>query len=119
MIRLRTLLAHREIYAFDHLVHCPDDVRPPDDNLMLGDVRDTLAAAAKRFGRTAALVHVDIGTTSYDEDGVDATVIAPLLAPLVVPGGLVLSDRELSHRQWGTIPLPASTNGYPYFIYRA
>ena len=116
--RLRLLFPQRDIYVFDRFVHCSDDVRPPDENLFLGDVRDTLPDAAQRIGNTAALVHADIGTTNYNKDGVVAAVIAPLLAPLLAPGGLVLSDRELSQAQWETIPLPKSADGYPYYIYR-
>ena len=116
--RLRTLFTERDIFVFDRLIHCPDDVRPPDENMHLGDVSETLPAAAEKLGATAALVHADIGTTNYNDDGVLASVIAPLLAPLLAPGGLVLSDRALDQERWEAVPLPESATGYPYFIYR-
>jgi len=113
---LRTQLPGREIYAFDREVHCPDDVRPTDERLLLGDFRESLAGAVDRLGRTAALAHADIGSDRRDRDAALAATIAPLIGRLVQPG-FVLTDRAMADQGWQEVPTPAATD-WEYFVYR-
>ena len=84
---LRYLLPDRNILAFDKLIHCPADVRPPDEQLWVGDFRETLAAVLGQYGACAALIHADIGSNNQDTDSLLASDIAPLIEKLMVPGG--------------------------------
>lgn len=61
---MRETMTGREIYVFERAVAAHPDSTPPDDMLILGDVRDTLPAALARFGPTAALIHADLGATT-------------------------------------------------------
>lgn len=115
--RLRTLFPDREIFAFDREIHCPPELVPADEHMFLGDFSATLAAAA-RLGRTAALAHADFGTSNRARDAALAVSLAPLLAAIVRPGGLVLTDREMEAADWQSLPLPPDAAGWPYFIYR-
>lgn len=117
--RMRHLFPDREIYAFDLSLHCPPAMVPERDHLMLGDFRETLAAAVDRLGPTAALAHADFGTGAGIGDAGTAAAIAPLLARLMRPGGLVLSDRPLPGQTWRELPLPADAADCPYYIRRA
>ncbi len=119
--RIRRLLPDRQILVFDREVHCPPDLRPPQEELFLGDFRDTLAAACKRLKRVAAMVHADIGSKDHERDARLARDIGLLIDALVRPDGIVLSDRRLplAGEDWTALPLPpdAARTGWPYFIW--
>ena len=117
--RLRHLFPDREIHAFDLSLHCPPALTPDRDHLLLGDFRDTLTAAVDRLGRMAALAHADFGTGAGIDDAETAAAIAPSLARLVRPGGLILSDRPLPGQGWRQLPLPADAAEWPYYICQA
>lgn len=118
--RIRRTMPDRVVLAFDNDIHCPITLRPPSDNLFLGDFRDTLPAALDRLGRTAAMVHADIGSEDRERDTHLAADIAPLIAPLVIDNGVVLSDRHLPlGPRWQSLELPrdAKQARWPYFIW--
>ncbi|MGN7884052.1 class I SAM-dependent methyltransferase [Ensifer sp. 22460] len=69
---LRIHLPEREIYVLDRETDCFADCTPPQNYLLLGDIEDTLAAAATRFGGQVILAHADMG--SYVEANNIATV---------------------------------------------
>lgn len=121
--RLRKLFPDRRILAFDFEVHCPARLAPPAENLILGDFRQTLPDAAVRMPASAALVHADIGSQDRDADAELAGDIAPAIAALTRPGGLVISDRDLPlpAAGWTRVALPgeAAETGWPYFMSRA
>jgi hypothetical protein len=108
------------VFAFDNDIHCPTTLRPPLENLFLGDFRDTLRAAFDRLGRTAAMIHADFGSEDRERDARLAKDIAPLIALLVIENGVVLSDRHLPLGPgWQSLELPrdAKQAGWPYFIW--
>lgn len=115
---LRRLFPERELYAFDRDVHAPFDVVPDDQYLMLGDFRQTLAAAVVRMGRCAALIHADIGSEDKARDRALATTIAPFIEQLALPSGYVVADRALVAAELVLQPLPPTVGNFPYFIYR-
>jgi len=117
--RLRALFPQRAIYAFDRDVHCAARLRPADDRLFLGDFRDSLRLAFERLGRGAALAHVDLGTEDAARDRALADAVAPLVDRLVVTGGIVASDRPMSVPGWRSLPAPAETGAFAYYLYRS
>src|SRR5579884_48990 len=56
---LRQLFPGRDIYVCDRRVAAHPDCIPPADRLLLGDMRETLPAAAARLGGRVALAHLD------------------------------------------------------------
>lgn len=116
---IRALVPGREIFVFDRDVHAPMDCTPDADHLILGDFRDTLPAFAERRGRAAALVHADMGSEDRDADAVLAQMLAGALARLVGPGGILMSDRDLSAAGLAPVALPEGAGDWPYFMYRA
>ena len=115
---LRRLFPERELYAFDRDVHAPADIVPDEQHLILGDFRQTLEAAVVRLGRSAALIHADIGSEDKARDRALVLAIAPLIAQLAQPGGRVLSDRALVATELVPHPIPPTVGNFPYFIYR-
>ncbi len=117
--RLRTLFPQRAIYAFDREVHCAARLRPADDRLFLGDFRATLPAAYERLGRSVVLAHVDLGSEDAARDRALADAVAPLVDRLLVPEGIVASDRPMQLRGWRALPAPAETGAFAYYLYRS
>lgn len=117
--RLRHLLPERDLYALDREIHCPEELRPPPGRLLIGDFRDTLPRAAVLLRRRVALLHADMGSVDRAADEALARDIGPLLKELVRPGGVALSDRELTVQGWRPLRLPGEAGEWPYFGYRA
>lgn len=116
---LREHMPDRDIFVFEREVRAHPSCVPDDAHLFLGDILDTLPRAVARLGRTAVLAHSDIGTGDEARNARLAEQIAPFLVALVRPGGLVLSDRELSGRGWEKLPLPSEVPPGRYFAYRS
>ncbi len=116
---LKEILGGREIFVFDRRVSANPASMPDEAHLILGDVTAQLPVAAQRFGRTAALVHSDIGTGVAARDAALAAELSPLLAALVAAGGCVVSDQQLSVASWRAVGLPDGVASGRYFMYQA
>ncbi len=117
---LRERLPEREIFVFERDINAHPDCVPDRDHLFLGDIETTLPKATRRLGRTVALVHNDIGTGDATRNARLAAAIAPLIAALVRPGGLVLSDQQFPvPENWREVPTPDGVAAGRYFLYRA
>ena len=116
---LRELFPEREIHVFERQVAAHPDCVPTPDRLILGDVEEALARERARFAGRVALAHIDLA------DGVAATsdrlfaAIAVLLQPLMAPGGVIVSERELHATQWTKLSLPRDVALGRYWLYRA
>ena len=128
---LCALFPRRDIHAFDHGLHAPADLTPPQDRLVLGDLRQTLPAAARTFGGNVAMIHADIGTADGQgewgaTDAALALTIGTAAAELLAPGGVLLGDREMcaaGDLAFERLPLPDAglpedLAPWPYFIFR-
>ena len=116
---LRERLPGRTIYVVERQLAAHPDCIPASDCLILGDVRDELAAARPRFAGRVALAHVDLA--SGDEPSSDRLFAAlpPLLAPLMRAGGVVVSQRQLFDPCWQSVGLPPGVPFGRYWMYRA
>ena len=68
-------------------------------------------------GTRLALVHYELGIGVAQQDAAKSTAMSPLIAPLLVPGGLVISQDPLV----GFTPIdgPDTVEGERYLFYRA
>lgn len=114
---LRHLFPPRDILVFDMWVRVPPELTPDEDRLFVGDFKETMPAAAARFGRCARLAHADFGSTDRNHDAAQAAWLAPLIDALVLPGGVVLSDRPLDRPNWTRLDLP-SDERWTYHAWR-
>jgi hypothetical protein len=115
---LRQLLPGREIFAFDRQLAAHPDCIPDAAHLVLGDFADTLPTALQRIGARAALIHADTGTGEAARNARLAAWLAPRLAALAAPGGIILSDQELAGIAAEALPLPDGVSAGRYFFYR-
>ncbi len=115
---LRRICPEREIFVFEREVAAGAECAPDCERLILGDIRDTLAAAPRRFARAVPLVHSDIGTGDADLNAELAAGIAEYLPALLCPGGIVVSDQDLAFPGTAPIELPEGVRTGRYHIYR-
>jgi hypothetical protein len=115
---LRSILPGRRIYVFEREVRAHPNCTPDDEDLFLGDFRDTLPGAAQRIGVKAAMVHADIGTGEAASTASIASFVAQHLAPMLAPGGVIVSDQPIHGEGWETLPLPDGVNNGRYFLKR-
>lgn len=116
---LRERFPGRDIYVFDRQIAAHPDCVPDQDHMFLGHVMDTLPCALARLGRRSILVHSDIGTGDAGRNRRLAAKLAPLLAPFLKPGAIVLSDQPMTLTGWRELVLPEGVPPDRYHIYRA
>ena len=107
----------REIYVFERAVASHPQSTPPEDMLILGDVHDTLVDALARFGRTASLIHADLGGHNPEKNDAFARAISPLVEPLLAKGGLMVASDRMYFDALVEQPLPAGAVSGRCFIY--
>ena len=115
---LRQELPGRAIYVLERQVAAHPDCTPAAEFLILGDFRDTLPAACRRFAGSAALVHADIGSGNDEADHGLATALAPAIAALLREGGIAASDQPLPAPTLRELPLPPGVTPGRYRLYR-
>lgn len=108
----------RPIHVFDRAVGAHPGCVPPAQFLTLGEIRETLPAFARRGIAPAALIHADLGSGNPESTRAMAAWLGPVLPPLVVSRGLVLSDQPLSAPELVDIDPPIGSLQWRYFIYR-
>lgn len=115
---LRVLFPYRKIFVFDRHVAAHPSCIPEEPYMILGDVLETLRTAQEWIGDRVALVHNDIGSGDPIKSGQVSGALAWMLAPLLVPGAVVISDQDLSPTAWDSIPLPRCVAPGRYYMWR-
>jgi hypothetical protein len=108
----------RDIYVCERRVAAHPDCIPPDDHLLLGDLRETLPAARAWLEGRVALAHLDVGTGEAAANKALAAELLPLVVPLLREGGVVASDPVMDHPILRALPLPADVAEGRYHLYR-
>lgn len=112
---LRELFPDRRIVAFDREAKAYSASTPSAENLVLGEIRETIRDF---LGIGAALAHADIGTGHDDLDAVTLTWLPQAMASVLQPGGIAVSGLPLDHPELLALPVPASVPANRYFLYR-
>ena len=115
---LRQQLPERELFVFDRRVAAHPDCVPDADHMILGDFSDTLMTALERIGQPAALAHCDMGSGDAQADSRVAGVVGPLLSPIMVAGGIVVSDQAMAVEAWEPLSLPSGVAPARYHMWR-
>jgi len=116
---LRERLPGRDIFVFERSIAAHPDCIPAADRLILGDLLETLPACRERFCGSAALAHLDVATGEVEPSRRLAAALAPLLAPLLRPGAIVVSEPPLAVPGWSPLPLPDGVDDGRYHLYCA
>lgn len=115
---LREKLPDRAIWVFDRRIAAHPACIPPSDRMVMGEVLQTMPgfAAAHRGG--VALIHADLGTGDDGANRVLALALAPLVAPVLSPGGIVVANIAFSGLGWDELPEPDGVSPGRYYLYR-
>ena len=108
----------RDIYVCERRVAAHPDCIPPDDHLLLGDLRETLSGARAWLEGRVALAHLDVGTGEAAANKALAAELLPLVVPLLREGGVVASDPVMGHPDLAPLPLPEGVAEGRYHLYR-
>jgi hypothetical protein len=112
---LRELFPDRRIIAFDREARAYSSSTPQCDNLVLGEIKETIRDF---LGAEAALAHADIGTGHDDLDAITLTWLPQAVAGSLRSGGIAVSGLPLAHPELIEMPIPASVHTGRYFLYR-
>lgn len=113
---LREILRRRDIVVFDARIDASQGGLPPLEHCVPGDLRETLPQAWERLRRNAALAHLNFPITDPPRL---AAEIAPLIAPLLRPGAIVVSEIALELPGWQALPPPEGVREGRHHLYRA
>lgn len=116
---LRLRLPDRDIYVFEREVKAHPDCVPAAERLFLGDVSETIPRAARMLGRSAALIHSDLGTGDHAANMALGAWLGAALDTVLAPGGYVVANQPLDVARWTRLPEPAGVPRDRYFLYRA
>ncbi|MBT7649198.1 MAG: hypothetical protein HN768_19365 [Rhodospirillaceae bacterium] len=103
---LRELMPGREIFCFDRQIAAHPDCIPDAGHMFLGDLSQTLPAAADRLGATAVMAHVDICSGDKQASLALGAWLVGMLPHVLAPGAVVVSDQPVPHDGWTALALP-------------
>jgi hypothetical protein len=115
---LRELFPDRDIYVCERQIAAHPDCVPPDERLLLGDLRETLPAANGWLTGRVALAHLDVGTGDRAGNRALADQLLPLIVPLSRVGGILVSDPAMDCHELEPLPLPKEVAEGRYHLYR-
>jgi hypothetical protein len=115
---LRDLFPERKIYVCERSVAAHPACIPPRELLLLGDMRDTLRSAHRELGGRVALAHLDPGTGDLHASRTLAEQLAPLITPLLRPGGILVSEPPITCGGLVPLGLPTGVGLGRYHLYK-
>lgn len=110
---LREILRRRELYVFDRAIAVAEDAPPAPQLRILGEPSETLPQAWDRWRREAALAYLNFPAPARA-----AAELAPLLAPLLRPGAVVIAEATLELAGWEAVPTPEGARDARERLYR-
>ncbi|MEO0866426.1 MAG: class I SAM-dependent methyltransferase [Pseudomonadota bacterium] len=113
---LRQEIPDRRIWVIDRILKCHPSCVPPDDDFLRGEADDMLRRLADQEHRIA-LAHYDFGYGVREKDVAEGAALSPLIAAVMAPGGLVLSQQPLVGFE--QISGPDTIDPERYLFYRA
>jgi hypothetical protein len=115
---LREIFPGRRIFVFEREVRAHPDCIPKDEDLFIGDFRQTLPMAPQRIGVKVALAHADFGGGDPERVAATARFLAEFLPALMAVGGVVASDQLIPVQGWEALPLPDGVEAGRYHLRR-
>jgi len=113
---LRQELPNRRIWVIDRVLQPHPSCVPPQENFLQGEADAMLAELAQR-GTRMALAHYDFGFGVKEKDVEEGAKLSPLIAPLMVPGGLIVSQQPLTG--FTQVSGPDTIDPERYLFYRS
>ncbi|WP_299152400.1 class I SAM-dependent methyltransferase [uncultured Tateyamaria sp.] len=113
---LRQEVTDRRIWVIDRILKCHPSCVPPAADFLQGEAEPMLQRLIEG-GHKMALTHYDFGYGVKEKDVEEGARLSPLIAQLISPGGLVLSQQPLVGLT--QIAGPDTIDPERYLFYRA
>lgn len=91
---IREIAPDRRIWVIDRALNCHPSCIPPKEDFLEGEAEDMLKKLAEQ-GAKIALGHYDFGFGVKEKDVAEAARLSPLIAEVMVPGGVLISGQPL------------------------
>jgi len=117
-MRLKLGPRAKDIIVFEREVRCYPDCRPDDEQLVIGNLDETLPAAAKKHAGKVVLAHSDVGSMDKKHNAMMSGLVSNNLGPALAPGAIVMSDLPLDIPGCVPQPLPGNAREGRYYLYR-
>ncbi|MEP1354542.1 MAG: class I SAM-dependent methyltransferase [Tateyamaria sp.] len=113
---LRQEIPNRRIWVIDRVLEPHPSCVPPAEDFLQGEADDMLRQLAEQ-GHKMALAHYDFGHGVKELDVAEGGALSPLIAAVMAPRGLVLSQQPLIGFE--QIAGPDTIDPERYLFYRA
>ncbi|MEM6306275.1 MAG: class I SAM-dependent methyltransferase [Pseudomonadota bacterium] len=113
---LRERLPDRRIWVIDRVLQCHPSCVPPTADFLQGEGEEMLGELARR-GARIALAHYDFGRGDKAQDVAEGARLSALIAPVMAPGGLIVSQQPLVG--FTQLRGPETIDPERYLFYRA
>jgi len=110
---LHEILRRRDLFVFDKAIAAPESAPPQQEHRIIGDPSDTLPQAWERWRREAAFAYLNFPAPARA-----ASELAPLLAPLLRPGAIIIAEASLELPGWEALPSPEGARDAREHLYR-
>jgi hypothetical protein len=110
---LREILRRRELFVFDTAITAPETALPSLEHRVIGDLSETLPQAWERWRRQAAFVYLNFSVPARA-----AAEVSPLVAPLLRPGAIVITEAKIELPNWEALPAPEGMRDPREYLYR-
>ncbi len=91
---LREVLPNRRIWVIDRVLQSHPSCVPPAEDFLEGEAEPMLQRLIAMKARIA-LAHYDFGMGIKEDDVAEAARLSPLIAQVMVPGGMLVSGQPL------------------------
>jgi len=91
---MREILPQRHIWVIDRILQCHHSCTPPAEYFLQGEAGPMLQRL-KIENRKITLAHYDCGIGVKEKDVAEAAELSPLIAAVMVSGGIIVSGQPL------------------------
>lgn len=115
---LKLHLPERQIFVFDRDFSTARGEAPARSEQVQGSIEETLPGMAERFCGQVILANSDVGERDKAHNRFMARTVSGSLPKAMAPGGIVLSDLDLTMPGFAEVPLPQGAPPNAYHIYQ-
>jgi S-adenosyl-L-methionine methyltransferase len=91
---MREIMPDRRIWVIDRALKCHPSCTPPEADFLMGEAEPMLQKLVQDQTKII-LAHYDFGFGIKEKDVAEAARLSPLIASIMLPGGLVVSGQPL------------------------
>lgn len=111
---MREIMPDRRIWVIDRVLQCHPSCTPPEADFLMGEAEPMLRKLVQSDAKII-MAHYDFGFGIKEKDVAEAARLSPLIASIMLPGGLVVSGQPLVGMQQITGPDSIAPDRYMFY----